>query len=202
MLRYLVDPANAITATGILFSSAGLFLALGGWIELAVAVVLWAMLADHLDGVVAQRTRSRGADVAKMGKSLDGFADLVYGAIFPAAAVIKLSDQSLLSLATGTLLIFAGALRLSYFSNFGLSSDRRFMGVPLSYDVPLLAILLLARPWLPADAFASIVNVAFLVLAALHVASIRIPAANNAMYAAIVSFSVLASAVLAARGFA
>lgn len=58
------------------FSSASLFLALSGELELSVAVALWAVLADHIDGIVANRTPNRDPDAAKMGKSLDGFGTL------------------------------------------------------------------------------------------------------------------------------
>ena len=199
MIRYLVDPANAITATGLLFSSAGLYFALLGQLELAVAAVLWAMLADHLDGVVAGRTKDRSPNAAKMGKSLDGYADLVYGAVFPAVVLIQASDASLLSLLTATTLLLAGAVRLSYFSNFGRSSDGCFTGVPLSYDVPLLALLLLMRPWLPEDGFVVVLNIIFLGLAVLHVASLKVPSPNGIFYAIITVYSIGASSALAFR---
>ncbi|WP_246510640.1 CDP-alcohol phosphatidyltransferase family protein [Bradyrhizobium glycinis] len=76
MLKYLWDPANAITITGLVFSSTSLFLALSERLELSVAVALWAVLSDHLDGFVAGRTKRRDPDVANMGASLDGFADM------------------------------------------------------------------------------------------------------------------------------
>ena len=158
------------------------------------------MLADHLDGVVAGRTKDRSPTAAKMGKSLDGYADLVYGAVFPAVILIQASDASVLSLLTATALLLAGALRLSYFSNFGRSDDGCFLGVPLSYDVPLLALLLLARPWVPDDGFAVLLNIVFLGLAGLHVASLRVPAPNRIFYAVITLYSIGASSALAFRG--
>ncbi|MBV8651382.1 MAG: CDP-alcohol phosphatidyltransferase family protein, partial [Alphaproteobacteria bacterium] len=101
MLRYLADPANLITAAGLLISAVGLHLVLSDRPELAVAAVLWSMLADQLDGVVARRTMGRPPDVAKMGKSLDGFADIVYGAVFPAIVVLHVGQASFLSLLVG-----------------------------------------------------------------------------------------------------
>jgi CDP-diacylglycerol--serine O-phosphatidyltransferase len=202
MLRYLVDPANAVTACGLVFSGLGLFLASSGHLEFAIAAVLWAMLADHLDGVVAKRTRNRAPDTGQIGKSLDGFSDFLYGAIFPAVIVLEAGQTSWLSLLTTIALVLAGAVRLSYFANFGLSSDGRFMGLPLSYDVPLLALVFLVRPWLPENAFSLFLNITFLVVAGLHVASIRVPAARGAMYAIIIAFSVSASAGLLLRGVA
>ncbi|TIU17211.1 MAG: hypothetical protein E5W53_26910, partial [Mesorhizobium sp.] len=95
MLRYLVDPANAITTVGLLCSSIAPYFALAGQIELAVGAALWAVLADHLDGVVARRTRNRSPDMAKMGKSLDGFGYTIYGAILSAIILVQLNSASL-----------------------------------------------------------------------------------------------------------
>ncbi|WP_342710049.1 CDP-alcohol phosphatidyltransferase family protein [Bradyrhizobium sp. B124] len=200
MLKYLWDPANAITIGGLLFSSASLFFALSEQIDFSIAAALWAVLADHLDGVVAARTRNRDRDVAKIGKSLDGFGDIIYGAVLPAANVIQLSQASVLALATATTLLVAGATRLSYFANFGRSPDGRFLGVPLSYDVPLLALFLLLQPMIPGESFALIVNICFLLLAIAHVAPLRVPAPSAPAYAAISVFAVAASASLASRG--
>ena len=199
MLRYLRDPANAITAGGLLCSALALYLALAGHLDLAVSVALWAVLADHLDGIVAGRTRNRAPDMAKMGKSLDGFADIIYGSVLPAVIIIELGGASYLSLVTAVMLLLTGAIRLSYFANFGLSSDGRFMGVPLSYDIPLLALFFLLRPMFAAETFIFTVMASFLVLAVLHVASIRVRAPNGAMYAAIVLFAVVASGSLLFR---
>lgn len=199
MLKYLWDPANAITAGGLLLSSVSLFLLLSQHLDLAVATALWAVLSDHLDGVVARRTKNRDSHVARMGKSLDGFGDMMYGAVLPAAIVIQISHSSLLALATASALLMAAAIRLSYFANFGKLPDGRFLGVPLSYDMPLLALFFLVRPLIPPEAFAAVVNVCFLLLAVAHVASIRVPSPNSAMYAAISIFAVAASAVLASR---
>ncbi|WP_027544360.1 CDP-alcohol phosphatidyltransferase family protein [Bradyrhizobium sp. WSM2254] len=200
MLKYLWDPANAITMSGILFSSVSLFFAVLGRLELAVAVALWAVLADHLDGVVATRTKDRDQSVAKMGKSLDGFGDILYGGVVPAVIVMQVGHASLVGAPTATVLLIAAATRLSYFANFGRSPDGRFLGVPLSYDVPLMAIVFLARPLLPDELFVTFTLGIFLALAGLHVASIRVPSPNTEMYVAISIFAIVASTTLASRG--
>ncbi|AMA59900.1 CDP-alcohol phosphatidyltransferase family protein [Bradyrhizobium sp. CCGE-LA001] len=199
MLKYLWDPANAITIAGLLFSSTGLFLALSERLELSVAVTLWAVLADHLDGVVAARTKGRDPNVAKMGASLDGFADIVYGSILPGVIVIQVSQASLLALATATTLLLAGALRLSYFANFGMSRDGRFFGLPLSYDMPLLALLFLLKPVIPAETFSDAVNVVLLLLAMAHVAPVRVPPHCATTYTAICIFAAASSLALVSR---
>ncbi|MER9337672.1 CDP-alcohol phosphatidyltransferase family protein [Mesorhizobium sp. M0293] len=200
MLRYLVDPANAITTVGLLCSSIALYFALAGRIALAVAAALWAVLADHLDGVVARRTRNRSPDMAKMGKSLDGFGDIIYGAILPAIILVQVNGASLVSFFVATALLLAGAIRLSYFANFGKSDDGRFFGVPLSYDIPLMAALVLVQPFMLTATFLAAVNIVFALLSVAHVASVRVPSPNRAMYLAITLFAVIASTILVQRG--
>lgn len=198
MLRYLLDPANAITSLGILFSGLALHAVLTGQLELAVAIGLWSMLADQLDGIVAKRTLNRGPDEAEIGKTLDGLGDLIYGALIPALVIMALEKGGLVATALGLLMICAGALRLSYFSRFGLTGGY-FTGAPLSYDMPLLAIFFVTRVWFTAGAFNPAVMISFFVLTCLHVSSIRVPAPRRAMYVIITAFSVISSAILVSR---
>lgn len=200
MLRYLVDPANAITCVGLSFATTGLYAVLSGHLELGIAAVLWALVADHLDGIVAGRTRNRTPEKGKIGKQLDSFTDLISDAVFPAILVMQLNGGSVVSLAIAATLLLAGALRLSYFNTFGLP-DGRFVGVPLSYDLPILAVLFLLRPALPISVFALAIDGVLLALAALHVSTVRVPRASGPFLLVIVIFSIASSALLASRGF-
>ncbi|TWB87241.1 phosphatidylserine synthase [Bradyrhizobium macuxiense] len=198
MIEYLRDYANAITALAYLFAVIGLFLALNGKIELGVAAMLWTWFLDHWDGHVARNTSHvRRPGVAEFGKSFDGFADFFHGVVFPAAVIILISRGTVLSLLASLLLILAGAIRLSYFENVGLTTDARFMGIPVSYDTPLLAVLLLARPQLPDDVFPIIVAIAFILLALLHVATeIRVPAIRGTAVPIATAFAIAGSIAL------
>ena len=178
MLRYLGDYANAITATGYVFAIVGLFLALNGHLELGTAAMLWTWFLDHWDGHVARKTKdSRRPGMADFGKSFDGFGDFLHGVLFPSIVIILIGKGSVLSFVAVLALIMAGAIRLSYFENVGLTSDAKFTGIPVSYDTPLLALLLLARPLLSEPMFATMVALAFVTLALLHITTaIRVPA--------------------------
>jgi len=198
MIRQLQDPANAITATGLVLSVIGIHLAMTGHPQWGVAVVLWALLADHLDGVVAERTRNRAPQTAKVGKSLDSLADLVSAGVFPAIVVLQVNGNSPAALLCAVVLVLASALRLSYFNAYGLSGGR-FIGVPTTYALPLLAVLFLMQPLFAAQAFATVLCAAVLVLAVLHVTRIPVPRTSGAMYAVVTLFAVTSSAVLAMR---
>ncbi|WOH52599.1 phosphatidylcholine/phosphatidylserine synthase [Bradyrhizobium sp. sBnM-33] len=199
MLRQLIDPANAVTATGLVLSAIGINLAIAGLPEIGVAVVLWALLADHLDGVVAQRTQGRPAETGQIGKNLDSLADLVSAGVFPAVTSIIIGHGSTISVAAGTILVVASALRLSYFNVFG-SPGSRFIGVPTTYVVPVTAIIFLLRPVISEVIFPNLFAFVLVVLAVLHIAPLRVPKTAGVMYLVVMAFCVGASIVLATRG--
>ncbi|MDX8470159.1 CDP-alcohol phosphatidyltransferase family protein [Mesorhizobium sp. VK23B] len=202
MLIYLRDYANAITATGYLFAILGLFLTLNGRIELGTASMLWMWFLDHWDGHVARKTSdSRRPGAADFGKCLDGFGDFMHGVIFPSVVVVLVGQGSVLSLVAILALIMAGAIRLSYFESFGLTSDAKFTGIPVSYGTPLVAILLMARPALPVKTFPTVLAMAFVALAVLHVTTaIKVPAIRGRAIPIATILAVVISVVLARRG--
>ena len=198
MIRQLADPANAITATGLVLSVIGVGLAISGQPEIGVAAALWALLADHLDGVVAQRTRGRAPETRQVGKNLNSLADLVSAGVFPATALIVVGGASVVSVCVGAVLVLASALRLSYFNVFG-SPGGRFIGVPTTYAVPMTAALFLVRPLVPEEIFPTLLSTAIVILAALHISPIRVPKTAGAMYAAVTIFAVGSSVALTLR---
>ncbi|MDE5457578.1 hypothetical protein GWE18_33135 [Bradyrhizobium sp. CSA112] len=198
MIGYLRDYANAITALAYLFAVIGLFLAFNGKIELGVAAMLWTWFLDHWDGHVARKTsHHRRPGMAEFGKSFDGFADFIHGVVFPAAIIILVGQGSALSLVASLFLVLAGAIRLSYFENVGLTDDARFIGIPVSYGTPLLAVLLLARRLLPDNILPTILSAAFIILALLHVTTaIRVPAIRGAAVPIATGFAIAGSIAL------
>lgn len=199
MIGYLRDYANAITTLAYLFAVMALFLAFNGKLELGVAAMLWTWFLDHWDGHVARKTSHlRRRSVAEFGKSFDGFADFLHGVLFPTAIIILVGHGAALSLVASLFLVLAGAIRLSYFENVGLTTDACFTGIPVSYDTPLLALLLLARPLMPDSIFPTLVAGGFIILALLHVTTaIRVPAIRGPAVPVATAFAIAGSIALA-----
>ncbi|MGX9147701.1 hypothetical protein [Mesorhizobium sp. 128a] len=125
----------------------------------------------------------------------------MHGVIFPSVVVVFVGEGSILSLVAILALIMAGAIRLSYFESFGLTSDAKFTGIPVSYDTPLVAILLIARPDLPVAAFPTVFALAFVALAMLHVTTaVKVPAIRGRAIPIATILAVVISLVLARRG--
>lgn len=200
MLGYLRDYANAITAVAYIFAISGIFLALNGHPELGAASMLWTWFLDHWDGHVARKTSGRRRPgAADFGKCFDGFGDFIHGVLYPSIVIILVGEGSLLSYVSVLALILAGAIRLSYFENVGLTADARFAGIPVSYDTPLIALLLLSRPLFPDDLFGPSVAACFVILAVLHVVTaIQVPAIRGKAVPIASFFAVLLSIALVA----
>ena len=198
MIRQLFDPANAITAAGLILSVIGISFAMSGQLEMGVAIVLWALLADHLDGVVAKRTINRPPKTAEIGKNMDSLADLVSAGVFPAVVLITIGHASIFDVVVGACFVLASVLRLAYFNVFG-SPDGRFIGVPTTYAVPVTAIVFLLRPIIPEVYFDTTFALVLIALGTLHVLPVRIPKTSGVMYIAVTVFCIASSATLATK---
>ncbi|WP_375779162.1 CDP-alcohol phosphatidyltransferase family protein [Bradyrhizobium sp. ma5] len=178
MIGYLGDYANAITACAHLFAVIGVCLALNGRLELGTAAMLWTWFLDHWDGHVARKTHHvRRPGMAAFGKSFDGLADFIHGVWFPAIIILLVGNGSALSFVASLALVMSGAIRLSYFENVGLTTEAKFIGIPVSYDTPLVALMLLVRPLMAEETFRTVLSLAFTALALLHVSDfVQVPA--------------------------
>lgn len=193
-LKYLRDPANGITMLGLFAAMIGIVLAIHGAAGLAVATVLWSVIADHLDGFVAKRTRGRPLATAEMGKNLDAFADLLSGCVFPAILLLSIAPASVLSLATALLLVGIGALRLGIF-NAEDHSDQYNVGLPIIYNVPFLAVSLVLSGWFSIPQ-PLVVQTVLIICLCLHFTSIPVPRVRGLGYPAIFAICAGASGLL------
>jgi CDP-diacylglycerol--serine O-phosphatidyltransferase len=177
MLHYLKDTANAVTAVGIVCSGATIGLALNNQYEFAVAVALWAIVADDIDGEIARRSSGGAVDTKAIGKSPDGFSDLIFGSVIPAIIICSAIENAFLSTCFGAFLLLVGSLRLNYFDHFGLNTEGYSTGLPLSYDLPILAFILIIHRFVQFD-LGSILAAIFIPLTALHVLPFTIRASG------------------------
>ncbi|PST20777.1 hypothetical protein C7U60_15290 [Mesorhizobium plurifarium] len=175
MLRLLVDVPNAITGLGLVLASSSLFLTLWGKLELGTALILWTWIADHLDGIQARRlAHVRSREMADFGKSFDGFVDIIHGVIFPAVFLSTVGAGRASSFVGVFLLLVLGTYRLSYFAAVGLVGGK-FRGLPVSYNVPAVAALLICRPYVPDLYFPPMANAVFALIALLHISPLTVP---------------------------
>ncbi|MEB3300264.1 MAG: CDP-alcohol phosphatidyltransferase family protein [Candidatus Sericytochromatia bacterium] len=173
-----IDLANAITLAGLSMGLLASWLAIQGQPHLALVALVWAGVADMLDGPVA-RTLVRSEMAADMGKELDSLADMCSFGFAPAIIALQfgLGQHPLATLAVFVYL-GAPAIRLAYFNRQGLdatSGRAMFTGLPVTSVAGLLPLAGLALPVMPDAWRVPFLCGVLLLLAAAMVSGLRIP---------------------------
>ncbi|MGY3146373.1 CDP-diacylglycerol--serine O-phosphatidyltransferase [Bradyrhizobium sp. USDA 3397] len=195
MIAYLSDRANSVTALGILCSGAAIGLIVRGNYEAGIALGLWAIIADDVDGAIARRTLNRTMATKAIGKSLDGFSDLMFGSVIPAIVIASVINSPASAVFSAFLLLI-GALRLAYFDYFGLSDQDYSTGLPLSYDLPVLAVVFLIHRIVTPLELTVILPTIFAPLSLLHIAPFKIKAAGTLVHLLTISIAIIGSVSL------
>ncbi|QOG21062.1 CDP-alcohol phosphatidyltransferase family protein [Bradyrhizobium sp. SEMIA] len=195
MIAYLFDRANAVTAVGLLCSGAAIGLVAKGQYEVAVALGLWAIIADDVDGEIARRSRNRTVATRTIGKALDAFSDLLFGSVIPAIVIASFIEFPASAVFTA-LVMLIGALRLAYFDYFGLDERGRSTGLPLSYALPILAAILLVDHTIASLELGVVLPAFFVPLSLLHIAPFKIKASGRLVHVITIGVAATASAGL------
>ena len=195
MFWFASDLPNLISLAGLLSAMLGIYFAILGVFPAAMIGFVWAVAFDWLDGRVARGMTGRTDEQREYGGQLDSLIDVVSFGIGPAVVLLSLGNFSPWFLPGAFIALAAGVTRLSYFNVFGLSGGSTYRGLALDNNVIILVLLFALKPLLSLSAFAILVYVAMLCLAALNVAPIRTPKLSGRWYYAILGYAVVMTVV-------
>lgn len=197
MLSFARDLPNLCSLAGLLSALLGLYLAIRGVYPAAMIGLLWAVVFDWSDGLIARRLKRRTADQRAFGAQLDSLIDVVSFSVAPAVLLLSVGDFAPWCLPGAFVILATGVIRLSYFNVFGLIGDATYRGLPLDTNVLVLALLFLFEPLIDATVFAVALYAALLVLSALNLAPITTPKLGGRWYYAVIGYVLVLSAVYA-----
>jgi phosphatidylserine synthase len=197
LLAFVRDLPNVCSLAGLLAALLGLYFAIRGVYPAALTALLWAVVFDWSDGLIARRMEGRTADQRAFGAQLDSLIDLVSFSVAPALLLLSVGRFSPWFLPGAFVILATGVMRLSYFNVFGLLDDATYRGLALDNNVLVLALLFVFEPLVGQAAFAAVLYVALMVLAALNVAPIGTPKLGGRWYYAVIVYALLLSAVYA-----
>jgi CDP-diacylglycerol--serine O-phosphatidyltransferase len=151
----MVSVADAFTVLNALLGFSAVIAALEGELELAYLLIIAAVIADGVDGIVARRFGSKWM----IGDFLDIMADTASFAFAPSVIMyitfreglgdpdmgLGVADGRLLILVVGGLVIATGVMRLARFCYEPESDekDKYFTGMPIPSLALMMAIMLL-----------------------------------------------------------
>ncbi|MBW1983791.1 MAG: CDP-alcohol phosphatidyltransferase [Deltaproteobacteria bacterium] len=137
--------------------------------------VLWAVLFDWADGIVARKMTGRTDHQRAFGSQLDSLIDIVSFGVFPAVFLLSYGKFSPWFLPGAFLIVATSAIRLSYFNIFGLIDDKTYMGLALDNNVLILAFVFLFEGFINHTVFSIILYALLMVFLVLNLAPIRTP---------------------------
>lgn len=196
---HAVDPANALTLTGLFCALLGIYFAAQGVFAAAIIALLWATFFDWFDGPVARRTKGRSGDLRALGGQLDSLVDIVNGGVGPAVLLLSVGAFNPWFIPGAFAIVAAGVLRLSYFNVFGLEDETTYLGLPIDHNIILLSMVFLLEGQIGGTAFATVLYVATVLIAILSIAPFRMPKLVGYWYFVFTGFVVALTCVYGLR---
>jgi CDP-diacylglycerol--serine O-phosphatidyltransferase len=141
----------------------------------AMIGMIWAVAFDWADGLIARRMTKRTSVEQKFGGQLDLIIDLVSYGVTPAILILTYANFNPLFLLVAFVMLTFGAIRLSYFSTFGLSEDGKYTGLAIDNNSIILVFLFMFADQFDHFTFSVFLGISCLCLAVLNVSQIRTP---------------------------
>jgi CDP-diacylglycerol---serine O-phosphatidyltransferase len=195
MLSFILDIPNCISLTGLCCALSAIFCSILGYFQLAVVGILWAIFFDWLDGIVARKTRGRTENKKKFGNQIDSIIDMVSFGVFPAVFLMSYANYSLIFLPGALLLVSVAAVRLSYFTIFGLADAKHYTGLALDNNMIILSFIFLFERFFPQSAFSYILYGILSLLLLLNIAPINTPKFSGKSVYVLLAYAIALSLV-------
>jgi len=195
MLSFARDLPNLCSLAGLLCAVLGIYYAILGNFPAAIIGVLWAVLFDWADGIIARQMKGRTDHHRAFGGQLDSLIDVVSFGVFPAIFLLSYGKFSPWFLPGAFLLVAASVIRLSYFNIFGLIDDKTYMGLALDNNVIILAFVFLFEGFIDHTVFSIILYALLMVFLALNLAPVRTPKFDGKWFCALMIYTLVLTGI-------
>ncbi len=191
MLFFAGDFPNILSLIGLLCAVLGIYYAILGYFYIAMIGVLWAVVFDWVDGIVARRIKGRTDHHRAFGNQLDSLIDIVSFGVFPAIFLLSYGRFNPWFLPGAFLIVAAGVIRLSYFNIFGLINKKTYMGLALDNNIIILAFVFLFKGLFSHLVFSIIIYALLMIFTVLNLSSIQTPKFSEKWFYALVLYSLV-----------
>ncbi|MFQ3346590.1 MAG: phosphatidylserine synthase [Candidatus Azotimanducaceae bacterium] len=175
ILSFVKDLPNLCSLAGLACTLLSIYFSILGIFHGAMIGMVWAVAFDWADGLIARRMHGRSGNERVFGGQLDLVIDIVSYGVAPAVLVMSYGDFNPAFLLCAFLMLAASAIRLSYFSTFGLSDKSQYTGLALDNNNLILVFVFLFEGFFSKGQFSIALYICGVLLAGLNVAQIRTP---------------------------
>jgi phosphatidylserine synthase len=175
ILSYIKDFPNLCSLAGLGCTLLAIYFIIIGVYGAAMIGMIWAVAFDWADGLIARRISGRTGADRKFGGQLDLLIDIVSYGVTPAILILSYANFNPTFLPVAFIMLVFGAIRLSYFSTFGLSDDAKYTGLAIDNNSIILVFIFMFAGYFDRSVFALILSTCGLGLAILNVSQIKTP---------------------------
>ena len=175
ILSYVKDLPNLCSLAGLACTVSAIYFSILGIYYGAMIGMIWAVAFDWADGLVARRMTGPTGRDRIFGGQRDVVIDIVSYGVTPAILLLSYGKFEPIFFVGAFIVLAASAIRLSYFSTYGLSSDSKYTGLALDNNSIVLVFLFLFDSFFTEKDFSLILYAICILLAALNVAQIKTP---------------------------
>jgi len=175
ILSYVKDIPNLLSLSGLACTLLAIYYAVEGVYAITMIGMVWAVAFDWADGLVARRLKGRTPTDAKFGGQLDVLIDIVSYGVTPAILLLSYGKFEPIFLIGAFIMVSAAAIRLSYFSTYGLAGGTKYTGLALDNNSLILVAIFLLESFVSNGTFTIILYISGVALAILNVSEIKTP---------------------------
>jgi CDP-diacylglycerol--serine O-phosphatidyltransferase len=175
MLSFAKDLPNICSLLGLLSAVLGVYFAIKGNFPASIIGVLWAVLFDWYDGIIARKLKNRTKVQGVFGSQLDSMIDIVSFGMLPAIFLLSYGNFNVWFIPGAFVIIATSAIRLSYFNVYGLIDSKTYKGLALDNNVLILAFVFLFESFFKHSTFSILIYTILMILSAFNLSSIPTP---------------------------
>lgn len=175
ILSFIIDLPNLFSLAGLGCSLLSIYFLIIGIYEAAMIGMIWAVAFDWADGLIARKMKGRTGTDREFGGQLDLLIDIVSYGITPSILILSYSNFNPFFLIPAFIMLVFGAIRLSYFSTFGLSNDAKYTGLAIDNNSIIFIFLFMFAEYFERIPFSFLLAASGICLAILNVSQIKTP---------------------------
>ena len=175
ILSYVNDIPNICSLSGLACTILAIYYSVLGLYPAAMIGMIWAVAFDWADGLIARSMNDRTSQQGVFGGQLDVLIDIVSYGVTPAILLLSYGKFEPIFLFGAFLMVAGAAIRLSYFSTFGLTGGKYYTGLALDNNSLILVFICLFAGFFNEETFSYILYASCLVLTFLNVSQIKTP---------------------------
>jgi len=174
IISFIKDLPNLFSLAGLACAILAIYFSIIGIYYAAMIGMIWAVGFDWADGLVARKMKGRTGNDRAFGGQLDVLIDIVSYGVTPAILLMSYGKFEPIFLIGAFIILATSAIRLSYFSTFGLT-DSKYTGLALDNNSIILVFIFIFESFFSQEIFTVILYLSTLVLARLNVSEIKTP---------------------------